>query len=261
MSKAYGAGRSARDGLVSALLASQGYTGPQDVIEGRDGFLQTFGDGASGQGILENLGRPYEFIAPGITLKKFPACTRSHNGIQGMLELKKEHGFTAGDVETVECLVTPAVVDYMKFPEPRNKFESKYSMEFCIATAVRDGKVVLSSFSDAKAGDPELAALMKRVRTSVWPEYAKHGYNPPHAPYGCVVRVALKDGRRFSKQMDRGPWEPATPPSWEDLTEKFLGNAELVLPKSVAEEATELVGRLERLEDVGELMNLLSGNH
>ncbi|HSQ04202.1 MAG TPA: MmgE/PrpD family protein, partial [Burkholderiales bacterium] len=106
MSKAYGAGRSARDGVTAALLAQLGYTGPQNVIEGRDGFLQTFGDGASGDAILEHLGDPYEFVSPGITLKKFPACTRSHNGIQGMLNLRARHGLTPQDIAAVECLVT-----------------------------------------------------------------------------------------------------------------------------------------------------------
>jgi len=260
MSKAYGAGRSARDGLVAAQLAKLGYTGPRNVIEGRDGFLQTFGDGADGSGILENLGNPYEFVSPGITLKKFPACTRSHNGIHGILTLKKQHGFTADDVQSVECLVTPAVVDYLKFPQPKSKFEAKYSMEFCVATAIRDGKVITSSFSDERIRDPELLRLMSKIKMSVWPEYSKHGYNPPHAPYGCLVKIVLRNGSSYSLQVDSGPWEPATPPSWEDLEEKFRGNAELVLPRAAVDNALDMIARLEELQDIGSVMALLGGN-
>lgn len=260
MSKAYGAGRSARDGLVAARLAELGYTGPKNVIEGRDGFLQTFGDGADGAGILENLGNPYEFVSPGITLKKFPACTRSHNGIHGVLTLKKQYGFTPDDIQSVECLVTPAVVDYLKFPRPKSRFEAKYSMEFCIATAIRDGKVVTTSFSDDKIQDPELLRLMAKVRMSVWPEYSKHGYNPPHAPYGCLVNITLRNGTKHSLQVDSGPWEPATPPSREDLEEKFRGNAELVLPGSTVDRTLDLISQLEKLDDIGAVMALLSGH-
>ena len=259
MSKAYGAGRSAHDGVVSAILASLGYTGPANVIEGRDGFLQTFGDGASGAGILENLGDPLKFTSPGITLKKFPACTRSHNGIQGVLDLRKQHGFTADDVESVECLVTPAVADYLKFPQPRSKFESKYSMEFCVATALLDGKVVMQSFSDEKVHDPSIAVLMKRVKMTIWPEYAKHGYNPPHAPYGCLVKIRLKDGREVSRQVDQGPWEPATPPSWDDLVEKYRSNAESVLAAGRIDQSIELVSKVENLDDIRPLMDIVRG--
>lgn len=260
MSKAYGAGRSARDGVTAALLANLGYTGPKNVIEGRDGFLQTFGDGASGEGILENLGKPYEFISPGITLKKFPACTRSHNGIQGMLDLRKRYGFGASDIESVECLVTPAVVDYLKFSQPRSTFEAKYSMEFCLATVLRDNAVTLSSFGEERVRDPELTTLMEKITMKIWPEYAKDGYNPSYAPYGCIVNVKLKDGRQFSERVDKGPWEPGTSPSWDDLTEKFRGNAEMVLGKHVVDQAVDLVARLEDMEDISKLMSLLAGN-
>jgi len=259
MSKAYGAGRSARDGVVSAILAKSGFTGPTNVLEARDGFLQTFGDGSSGAGILEHLGRPFEFESPGITLKKFPVCTRSHNGIQGILDLCKEHHFTADDVEAVECLVTPAVVDYLKFPSPRSKFESKYSMEFCAAVALVDGKVALSSLSDSRVDDPAIRSVMQRVRMSVWAEYAKHGYNPPHAPYGCLIKIGLKDGRVLSRQVDQGPWEPGTPPSWDDVVEKYRSNAELVLPRDQVDKSIELVSKIEFLDDIRELMDVVRG--
>lgn len=260
MSKAYGAGRSARDGIICALLSARGYTGPHDVIEGRDGFLQTFGDGASGAGILENLGNPFEFISPGITLKKFPACTRSHNGIQGTLDLRKRHNIRPDDVESVECLVTPAVVDYLKFSSPTSKFQAKYSMEFCVATAIRDGRVVIPSFTDEKVTDPGLLSLMKKVRMSVWDEYAKFGYNPPHAPYGCLIRIKLKNGEVVSQQVDQGPWEPQTPPSWDDLVEKFRANAEMVLPGPVVNQVIDMVARLEQLDDISTLMTLVGQN-
>jgi 2-methylcitrate dehydratase PrpD len=258
MSKAYGAGRSARDGVTAAQLAKLGYTGPVNVIEGRDGFLQTFGDGASGEGILENFGKPYEFSAPGITLKKFPACTRSHNGIQGMLNLRNRHGFEAADVDAVECLVTPAVVDYLKFARPTSKFEAKYSMEFCLASVLLDGEVTVSSFTDERTRDPDIRALIDMITMNIWPEYAKDGYNPSYAPYGCVVNVTLKDGRRYTERVDKGPWEPETPPAWDDVATKFRSNARLVLVESAVEYAIEAVSNLEQMQDVGTLLQALA---
>lgn len=257
MSKAYGAGRSARDGIVCAQLASMGYTGPTNVLEARDGFLQTFGDGASGDGILEHLGNPFEFAFPGITLKKFPACTRSHNGIQAILNLREKYGLSADNVDSIECLVTPAVVDYLKFPSPKSKFESKYSMEFCVATALKDGRVVISSFSDEKVIDPGLVSLMQRVKMSVWQDYARYGYNPPHAPYGCLIKIKLKDGCEVSEQVDKGPWEPETPPTWDDLIEKYRSSSELVLSKDRSDQSIGIVESLEQCDDISELMGLV----
>jgi len=133
-------------------------------------------------------------------------------------------------------------------------------MEFCLATVLRDNAVTISSFSDERVRDPELTTLMKKINMKVWPEYAKDGYNPSYAPYGCIVNVKLKDGRQFSERVDKGPWEPGTSPSWDDLTEKFRGNAEMVLDKRVVEQAVDLVARLEHIEDISTLMSLLAGN-
>ena len=130
-------------------------------------------------------------------------------------------------------------------------------MEFCIASVLRDGAVTIGTFSDERARDAELNALMGKISMKVWPEYAKDGYNPSYAPYGCVVNVQLKDGRTFSERVDKGPWEPETPPGWDDVIAKFRANAELVLPRTVVDEAIETVSRLETLADLSTLMRLL----
>ncbi len=255
MSKAYGAGRSARDGITCALLAGMGFTGPADVLEARDGFLQTFGDGCSGANILEHLGDPFEFVSPGITLKKFPSCTRSHNAIQGVLNLIKKNGFKSDDVESVECLVTPAVADFLKFPSPRTKFEAKYSMEFCVAAALLDGNITISSFSDTKVRDSRIVSLMQRVKMTVWAEYAKDGYNPPYAPYGCVVKIKLRNGKELSERVDQGPWVSQNAPSWDEVVEKYRSNAEPVLKKDAVDQSIDMVKNIERLENITHLLD------
>jgi 2-methylcitrate dehydratase PrpD len=254
MSKAFGAGRSARDGVRAATLAAMGFTGPTDVIEARDGFLQTFGDGVKGEGILGHLGDPFEFVEPGITLKKFPACTRSHNAIQALLDLRAERPFHASDVERVECLVTPAVVDYLKYPRPTSALEAKYSMQYCLAVTIVDGRLSIASFDDARVGDPEVRALMDKIDMRVWEEYARYGYNPSHAPYGCRLSIHLADGTTLTRQADRGPWEPASPPSWSEVVEKFRGNTQPMMSGAGISNAVSMIERLEELDDVRKLL-------
>jgi 2-methylcitrate dehydratase PrpD len=254
MSKAFGAGRSARDGIRAAGLAEMGFTGPMDVMEVRDGFLQTFGDGSSGEPMLEHLGDPFEFAHPGIALKKFPACTRAHCGIQALLDLRRARAFSATDVEAIDCLVTPAVMDYLKYPRPRSAFEAKYSMQYCLAVTLLDGRLTVGSFTDARTGDPEVRALIARIGMRVWEEYARHGYNPPHAPYGCRLRVRLRDGTVLDGQVDRGPWEPPTAPSWPEVVEKFVGNVERHLS---APRISAIVSTVERLDDLGDVRELM----
>jgi 2-methylcitrate dehydratase PrpD len=257
MSKAFGAGRSARDGIRAATLAAMGFTGPMDVVEARDGFLQTFGDGVKGDAILEHLGDPFEFVEPGITLKKFPACTRSHNAIQALLDLRAQRPFSASDVERIECLVTPAVVDYLIFPRPTSALQAKYSMHYCLAVTIVDGELTVASFDDARVGDSEVRALMDKIDMRVWNEYARYGYNPSHAPYGCRLSIRLADGTTLNRQADRGPWEPTSPPSWPEVVEKFRGNAKRTISGTGIAKVVSTVEGLEELDDVRELMGAL----
>jgi 2-methylcitrate dehydratase PrpD len=58
--------------------------------------------------------------------------------------------------------------------------------------------------------------------------------------------------------VDKGPWEPDTPPTWEDVVVKFRANVETVLPPTRVDQVIDMIGRLEDLEDIAELMSLLS---
>ena len=257
MSKAYGAGRAAENGVVAASLARMGFTGPQDMFETRDGFLHIFGEGADGSKILENLGDPFEFIAPGITLKPYPSCTCTHTTISGVLKLKAERQISPADVESVECRVSPRVADLLKFHNPQNKFEAKYSIQYVVATALMDGRVVIPSFTEEKIKDPEKRRLMEKVKMVVSPELAKLGYNPEQAPYGSTVVIKLKTGEEYTRQVNKGPWEPDTPPSWEDVCVKYRGCAELVLKASQIDDSIGIIHDLEKAQNLCRLMDIV----
>lgn len=259
MSKALGAGRAARDGMEAALLAADGYTGPTAVIEARDGFLQTFGDGASGEGILENLGASFEYTNPGMTYKAYPTCTRSHPGIAATLKLRQAHAIDPEEIDNIVCNVTPAVADYLKFGVAETKLEAKYSLPFCVALALIDGKVTLANVTEEKVREPRIVALMKKVTMVVSPDFAKHGYIPEHAPHGCRVHIRMKNGEEFVLQENRGPWEPTTPPGWDALFEKYQGCAEAVLDASAIRESADIIRDLENAPDNRRLMDLVRG--
>ncbi|MBI3937906.1 MAG: MmgE/PrpD family protein [Betaproteobacteria bacterium] len=259
MTKSYVAGGSARDGITAAQLAQMGYTGPRDVMEARDGFLQTFGDGASGDKMLENLGDPFEFVSPGLTLKSYPSCTHTHTGIHAALGLKREHNIRPEQVESVECAVSPVVADFLQWHDPRDKVEAKFSMEFCVASALVEGKLDMDNFTEEKLTSPATRALMRCVRMSVSPELARLGYNPEIAPSGCILTIRMKNGTEYVRRQYKGPWEPETPPTWEALGAKFRSCARVVLPTERVDRAMALLRDLEQLDDIGGLMDLVRG--
>jgi 2-methylcitrate dehydratase PrpD len=257
MAKSFSRGRAAADGVIAAMLAGMGFTGPTNILEGRDGFLQTFGNGASGDGIIASLGNPYEFVSPGLTLKPYPSCTCSHSSIDIMLKLKREHGFTPDDVESVEFFVSPQTANYLKFPDPKTPLEAKYSLQFCCAAALIDGDVGIDTFSWEKMADPNIVRLMTRIKMSVSRELAQLGYRPTSAPHGSKAMVRLRNGTELSHRQDTDTWGPENPPSWDSLLSKYRKCAQRVLSLNQIDESANIIACLEDVKDIHHLMDVV----
>ena len=257
--KAYGAGRSARDGITAALLTERGYTASKRIMDVRDGFLCTFGGGVDGHEILETLGKPFDFVKPGMTYKAFPTCTRSHPSIYAAMQLKEKHNIDPEQIEKVVCAVSPAVDRILRFRIPETKWEAKYCLPFAVSLALTKGNVVVKEVTDKNARDPKLRALMERTTMVVSPELAKHGFLPPHAPHGCHMTITMKDGNVYDFEQHRGPWEPATTPSFDMLADKFRSCAELVLEKNQIDEAIDFCRDLENQDNINHLMDIVKG--
>jgi 2-methylcitrate dehydratase PrpD len=254
MSKAYAVGNAAEGGVAAAELAALGFTGATDVLEGRDGFFQTFGAGVAPAGLSPLLGRPYEFEAPGITIKPYPACTRSHPAIDAALQIAAQGDFAVEDIDAIECEVAPAVLQVVKVADPRNPMEAKFSLPFCLSAALVERKVVMETFSDATLGDPRVQALMKRVRPRAVPALAARG------DFAARVTVRLKDGATHAAATDRNLWDApgvAGPEKRRQLLDKYASCAGRVLGDRAIRETIAIVDALEEERSMERLMRIV----
>ena len=252
MSKAYAVGNAAAGGVAAAELSLIGYTGATDVLEGRDGFFQTFGNGMQAADMADELGRPYEFEHPGITIKPYPACTRSHPAIDAALQARAD-GVDVDAIEHVACHVAPAVTQVVKVARPRNAMEAKFSLPFCLSAALLDGEVAMDTFTEAKLRSKRVQALMQRVEPQAVDALSRRG------PFAAEVTVTLKDGTCLHGSADRNLWDDpaaASPEKRSQLVSKFMSCATRVLSRTEAERMLALVGSLENETDIGRLMAL-----
>lgn len=259
MAKAYSRGKAAESGVAAAYLARAGFTGPTHFIEAKDGFLALYGGGSTRRDVVERLGRPFEYESPGLTLKAFPSCTCSHAAIAALLGLRQREGIDPRDVERVHFSVTPTVAHYLRFPRPANTFEAKYSLQFCAASALIDGRVGVDSFRQEELEDHEKQRLMTVTSMEVDKEYARLGFNPAGGPYACRVTVTLRDGQVHQLEQRATPWDPSAPPDGDALWGKFDDCTEgLLCPRSRVV-ARALLEGLETVKNIRPLMHVLGG--
>lgn len=235
-------GQAAKNGVLAAMLAQRGWKSDREALEGRFGFCNLFcGPGDCDPGAAaDTLGNPWELDDPGVKLKRYPCCGSIHPALDAALSLTP-----VGAIETVTCAVHPSKTHILVHPAPANGLEAKFSIEYCLAAALTEGRVSLAHFQDAAVAAAPFGDLPGRVRAAT---------DPSLPDWGARVTVTTADGRTAAAECRglKGIDSPA------DLRGKFLDCAGPVLGR---ERAGRLLGVLEtfdRLGGVGDLADLLA---
>jgi 2-methylcitrate dehydratase PrpD len=251
MVKPLHAGLAARSGVLAADLARRGMTASLSAIDGPQGFLAAM-DSASRslRDVVGDLGSRWEIVDTGITVKLYPSCAATHPPLDALLDLRRRERFAAEDVTAVEVGVDPITPTVLLYERPATALEAKFSMPFCAAAAIVDGRVGLDTFDDSRIGDPRIAAMRSRVVMRVDDTLDRSA--PPLTQ--ARVTVTLGDGRSISASANGARGYPERPPSDDELDEKFLSCAARVMPQSRARNALTALRAIGRAADVRELL-------
>lgn len=244
MTKPLHVGHCARNGLLAALLAREGFTGGARAFEHDQGFLNVFnGPGTyDAPQILAGWADPLEIVEPGAGIKLYPCCDSTHPAIDGVLTLARQHGLEAGQVERVDGHVHAMRLVHVNRPDPQSATDAKFSVQYCVARALIDGRIVLQHFADEAFRDPKVRELMRRVH--VEPRSDPDFDSPGHYTTELTIRTVAGERHRIriDQPYGRTPQQPLPP---ELLRAKFDSCVEAVLPTSRAGELHDAISTLE----------------
>jgi 2-methylcitrate dehydratase PrpD len=247
MVKPLHAGLAARDGVLAALLARHGLTASARALDGPQGFLRAMDSERDDiERETADLGARWELVDTGITVKLYPSCAATHPPLDAILALRQRAGFTAEDVDRVDIEVDAITPTVLIYDRPSSGLEAKFSLPFCAAAALVDGRVGIDTFDADRLDDRRLASLLPRVTMKVDPALGKDAAPLTQAR----VHVRLRDGRTLTQAANGARGYPAQPASEAELAGKFLSCATRAIPASAAERALAMLQRLEHLDDV-----------
>jgi 2-methylcitrate dehydratase PrpD len=246
MTKPYHAGHAAQNGVWAATLAREGFTASDTALEGAQGYVAAFGGGDGLEAGLAQLGRAWHVESSRVAVKPYPSCALTHSAIDALIELREREGLRPEQVEAVEVAVNPLVPDVLQHARPATALERKFSMQFCAAAALAEGRVDIASFEDGEVRDGATRALMGRVRMVVDPSLP----GDLERQAWTRVTVRLTSGGRIERPARGAQGHPDQPLSDEQLRQKFLACAARVLPPGEAEAVAEQIGHLEDVPDI-----------
>jgi 2-methylcitrate dehydratase PrpD len=249
--KRYQVGDAAMKGLIAATLASEGFKGSADAIDGKHGFLTGYTDDAKPARAVANLGEVWETMHIGV--KPYPSCRYTHAAVDGILTLVRRKNLKLDDIESVTVglhrngivLVGEPLVDKRRV---RNTVAGQFSMPFAAAVALLRGGFGWDDYE--LIGNPQVDALSDRVEV-----VRDHRLESASHPFGASVTIRAR-GAAHNLLVADPSGEPGTFPTPEASAAKFLTLARPVLNGG----ADAMFERIRDLPQASDLRTWFSAN-
>ena len=248
MGKALHPGKAAMDGLLSALLAAEGFDGSTTILEAKHGFLRVLSSDPDPDLVTKGLGE--RWMLPDDGFKPYACGSLTHPTIEAVIALRTEHDLAPGDIAAIEASVNEYVSWVTAKAKPATGLEGKFSIFHSAAVAAVDGAASVRQFTDERVNDPNVVTMRAKVSIVVDKALAKDA---------AVVRLTLTDGRALTREIPHNKGTPARPMSDDEIEAKFLELATAHIGDDAAKSVAEMCWTLEKQPDAGEIARLCAG--
>ncbi len=246
-----------QSGVLAALLAEKGYSGPEHVVDGKEGLSDVFGPEWKLNLLTDGLGESWRITQCG--MKAFPTEALTHTPISAVLDLVKSNDLQPEQVEKIQIRSLARAADILSDPskyDPHTKETADHSLPYVIAAALVERQVTPVQFTMEKIMDAKIRAQLKKIEVVADPEIER--VFP--ALQRVVVNITTTDGRALSKQLDFPKGDPRNPLTDQEVEEKLAALAEGVLSTGAQKRLREAIWNLEGNHSVCKLMALMKAD-
>lgn len=225
-------GNAARNGTAAAELAGNWqFTAPEDGFAAERGFAHAARSKDDLSFMVPKAGDP--LMMEDAYYKIHASCGHTHCALDALQQLMRENAFGAADVERIDVAVYKTARELCSAYNVSTNLKAKFSLPYCIAMMLLNGRVTLSEFTPESLNSEAAAALGARVTVREEPAFT--AVYPASRPE--KVTVTLKDGRTLEKTVNL----PEGRPPHSVIENKFMSLAEMTLS---ADEAAAVMERV-----------------
>jgi 2-methylcitrate dehydratase PrpD len=253
------AARAAENGVAAALLARQGFGGPEDILEGANGFARAYADAADLAIVTNGLGAQY--LLREVTVKGHACSARVQAAVEGILDLCRANRIDPNDIAEVFVGVPSVILGRLTIPRPVDVQAAQMSLPHSAALAVakaqsaQDGFALSVADYEASLHDPRIKAIEARVRCEVDPrvEAATTAESVP-----ARVVITRNDGAKHSVFVSAPKGSPSRPFTHQDHVARFRRELAKRLGDKACDEIIDMAENLADLDKVTRITDRLA---
>ena len=166
------------------------------------------------------------------------------NPIEAVLNLLDSHSLRAYDVEN---LTVHTGGRGHSGSLPASGLDGKFSIEYCAAAALLDGKVSIETFTDDRRFSPDMEETLEKIQVEA---------NDPDSA-DVKVTALLKDGRSAEAECRGFRGSARNPMSREERMDKVIDCVGRVLTDQHTDRLVNLIDDLENVADISVIMDLI----
>lgn len=254
MTKPLHVGHCARNGLLAVLMAREGFSANTGAFEHKQGYFNVFnGTGNYDvEAIFKGWAAPLNIVNPGAGVKLYSCCDSTHSAIDGMLSLRKKHRLKVDQVARVDIRVNGIRMPHVNRPDPQSETDALFSVQYCTARALLDGKISLEHFKGDAYRDPQVRDLMARIHGEAVTDPAFD--SPGH--YTTELIVSMEDGEIYRMLIEQPFGRSSLDPLPIDLLHAKFNDC--TTPVLGAGQTATLLSRIENMETLTSIHEITS---
>jgi 2-methylcitrate dehydratase PrpD len=249
----HGIGWGAMTGVLSAGLASDGFTGVPSILR-----FESYRDWVT------DIGEDY-IMADGVGWKEkgYACCGWAHAAVKGAKSLVETHDLELEEIATIRVEGFHETVR-LGVALPTTTEEAQFNVAWPVAAMLVDGEVGPAQMLESRLSDPEIQSVARKVELVESEELNElcrlYEQGDPQGRFASRVTVIMEDGTSFdSGQVGGAFYFPHRGWEREKMDEKFRWLARYAVDEQRIDELIDMVWHFEDVSNVSQLTALLQG--
>jgi 2-methylcitrate dehydratase PrpD len=237
-------------GIMGALFAQKGFTGPQPILDSDLGFWRMTGSDRCQKKLMDKgLGKKYKILKVGF--KPYPCCRWLHPTLDAVAELMKEHHLDAGMIKKIRVATISELRNWFMDYEPETLVDVQFSLPYSVALIVHQIRPGLDWFKQETIRDRKIRDTARRVKVEASDSADRAYFKATGGPVTSRVEILTKNGEKMIKTANVMRGDPDRP---IDVFKKFEGTASSAgFTSRRIKRIVDLVHNLDKMENVSQL--------